>query len=368
MYLQKLSLLQFKNYAQENFRFSAKINCLTGLNGSGKTNVLDAIHYLGLTKSYFNTIDSQNIMHGQEFMVIEGSFIKNNDALDIYCGVKRNTKKVFRKNKKEYTKMAEHIGLIPMVMISPADYGLILEGSDERRKFLNNVISQFDKVYLDETIRYNRLIQQRNKVLKDLAAHHIENNELIEVLNSQLVPLAKSIHSKRKNFVEELIPTFNNYYQHISEGKESVSLQYESQLTGNDYEQLLKASLQKDRMLQYTAVGVHKDDLVLQMADHPIKKTGSQGQQKTFLIALKLAKFNYIEKLCGQKPVLLLDDIFDKLDKLRVGKILSLVAENQFGQIFITDTNFERLKAILNDLQVDKMFFNIDNGKANVLP
>lgn len=361
MYLQELSLINFKNYSQTELEFSPKINCFIGQNGVGKTNLLDAIYYLSMCKSYLNPIDSQNIKYNEEFFVLQGDYLLKEKHEYIYCGLKKNRKKQFKRNKKEYQKLSDHIGLLPVVMISPLDNSLILDGSDERRKFMDSVISQYDKVYLDNLIRYNRALTQRNKLLKDFYQNRTFDRDTIEIWDDQLVALGEKIYNVRVKFVEELIPIFQEYYTRISGNKEQVKLIYDSQLHDSEFKGLLNDSIEKDRIVQHTTVGIHKDDLILTLEDHPMKKAGSQGQQKTYLVSLKLAQFDFIKEINGFKPILLLDDIFDKFDKIRVRQIIELVAENHFGQIFITDTSQDRLKEILKETNIPHHIFLIDS-------
>jgi len=363
MFLRKLNLVNFKNYEQLDLELSRKINCFVGDNGAGKTNLLDAIHYLSLTKSFFNAIDTQNIMHEKDFFIIQGEYDRNGSKENIYCGVSKNARKHFKRNNKEYQKLSEHIGLIPVVMISPADSSLILEGSDERRKFINGVISQYDIEYLDSLMKYNRALVQRNILLKDFARSGFFNKEYIEIWNAQMIPLGRLIYERRVDFAARLQPIFQDYYNTISDGQEQVELIYNSQLSEGDFQDLLERAAEKDRILQYTTVGIHKDDLVMNIGGYPIKRNGSQGQQKTFLVTLKFAKFDFIKQLNGFTPILLLDDIFDKFDRKRVRQIIKLVSDQYFGQIFITDTNPERVGHVLNDLAIDHKVFIVDKGK-----
>lgn len=365
MYLKKLNLLNFKNYEEAEIEFSPRINCFAGLNGVGKTNLLDAIYYLSLCKSYFNPIDSQNIRHDADFFVVEGEYERNGEVEHIFCGLKRNQKKQFKRNRKEYHRLSDHIGLIPLVMISPADGSLIAEGSEERRHFINAVIAQYDHAYLEQLIHYNGALAQRNKLLKDFGGDGRFDREALELWNDQLVPPGENIHAIRNSFVDELGPVFQKYYAFISGGLEQVAIAYQSHLFSGDFNGLLQSSLEKDRILQFTTAGVHKDDLLLKLSEHPIKRTGSQGQQKTFLVALKLAKFDFIKQHNGQKPILLLDDIFDKFDEHRVNQVLNLVASDNFGQIFITDTHPERMEKILADLKIESRLFHIENNRIS---
>ena len=361
MNLQDLSLINYKNYEEAELAFSPKINCFIGSNGVGKTNLLDAIYYLSMCKSYLNPIDSQNIKYNEDFFVIQGNYQYKDKIENIYCGIKRNKKKQFKRNKKEYPKLADHIGLLPVVMISPMDSNLILDGSDERRKFIDGVISQYNKQYLDNLIKYNRALMQRNKLLKDFFQTRTFDNDTIEIWDEQLIMYGTQIHKERVNFVEKLIPIFQDYYNRISGNKEQVELIYNSQLSDGDYKNLMQEALSKDRIVQHTTVGIHKDDLILSLGNHPIKKAGSQGQQKTYLVSLKLAQFDFIKQLSSIKPILLLDDIFDKFDRERVKQIVELVAENHFGQVFITDTHQDRLESILKDVNIQFKLFSIDS-------
>ncbi|MBI4647429.1 MAG: DNA replication and repair protein RecF [Bacteroidia bacterium] len=363
MYLKNLTLLNFKNYKQLELEFSPRINCLTGDNGSGKTNLLDAIYYLSFCKSMFNPVDSQNINYNENFFAVQGNYVVDEIKENIYCCVKRGQKKQFRRNKKEYERLSEHIGLIPLVAITPLDNVLFTGGSEERRKFIDSVISQFDRLYLEDLIRYNKALAQRNQLLKDLYRHPAGSvEETLELWNEQLILHGTRIYEKRKIFTQEFIPVFQYYYSFISEGKELVSLLYESQLHRQNFRDLLHESVGKDKILQYTTTGIHKDDLFLELEKHPIKKIGSQGQQKTYLIALKMAQFDFIKKNKKFNPVLLLDDIFDKLDVFRVKQILNLVADNISGQIFITDTSHERLEKILNTNNIQYNLFRIKDN------
>jgi len=360
MHLQNISLINFKNYSQVELEFSARINCFVGNNGVGKTNILDAIHYLSLSKSFFNSIDSQNIKYEEDFFVIQGDFLRENTQEKIYCSSKRNRKKKFKRNKKEYQRLADHIGLLPVVMISPADSNLITGGSDERRKFINAVISQYDRNYLNDLIQYNKALAQRNKLLKDFVRLGRFDAESLELWDDQLIPLSQKIYTKRVDFINKLVPVFQKYYDSISLGKETVGLVYQSQHHDGNFRDVFREALDKDRILQYTTRGIHKDDLVLELDDYQIKRVGSQGQQKTFLVALKFAKYEFIKEVSGSNPILLLDDVFDKFDASRVTQIIQLVSENQFGQIFITDTHQSRLEKILSELSADFRLFRIN--------
>ncbi|APZ46973.1 DNA recombination protein RecF [Polaribacter reichenbachii] len=359
MYLQKISIVNFKNIESQTFDFQEKINCFVGNNGVGKTNVLDAIYYLSFTKSYFNSVAVQNIKHGEGFFMIEGNYLLNDRIEKIVCSLKKGQKKVLKRNEKAYGKFSEHIGQFPLVIISPADRDLVTEGSDTRRKFIDGVISQQNKSYLQDLIAYNKVLSQRNALLKYFAANRTFDALNLSVYDEQLANYASKIYKIRKAFLEEFIPIFNNKYQIISGDKEQVNLNYKSQLHDFNMEDLLKKSLEKDRVIQYTTSGIHKDDLSFEIGDYPIKKFGSQGQQKSYLIALKLAQFQFIKQQSKVTPILLLDDIFDKLDENRVAQIIDLVNNDEFGQIFITDTHSDRTENILKQGDKEYQIFKL---------
>ncbi|MDB4297306.1 DNA replication/repair protein RecF [Flavobacteriaceae bacterium] len=359
MHLKKLSLVNYKNLSSELFEFEAKINCFVGNNGVGKTNVLDAIYYLSYTKSYFNAVATQNIKHGEEFFIIEGDYLLEDRSEKIVCSLKKGTKKIVKRNGKNYEKFSDHIGTLPLVIISPSDRDLITEGSETRRKFMDAVISQQDKTYLQTLVNYNKVLVQRNALLKYFAANRTFDALNLSVYNEQLSDLSKTIHAKRKWFLAQFSPIFNACYKEISNSKEDVSLLYKSQLNDAPMLQLLEEFLPKDRMLQYTSVGTHKDDLQFELNGYPVKKFGSQGQQKSFLIALKLAQFEFMKQLTGKKPILLFDDVFDKLDENRVSQIIGLVNKDQFGQIFITDTHGERTENVVKRTQQPYKIFEL---------
>ena len=347
MHLQKISLVNFKNIESKSFDFQEKINCFVGDNGVGKTNVLDAIYYLSFAKSYFNSVAVQNIKHGENFFMIEGDYMIDHRSEKIVCSLKRGQKKLLKRNGKTYDKFSEHIGTLPLVIISPADRDLVTEGSDTRRKFIDGVISQQNKKYLLNLIAYNKVLSQRNALLKYFAANRTFDALNLGVYNDQLVDYGTKIYEVRKSFLEDFIPIFNKKYETVSGNKEDVNLLYKSQLHNFSLPDLLEKSLKKDKMLQYTSSGIHKDDLSFEIGEYPIKKFGSQGQQKSYLIALKLAQFEFIKQQSSNIPILLLDDIFDKLDKKRVQHIIDLVNSDDFGQIFITDTHSERTESIV---------------------
>ncbi|WP_158837935.1 DNA replication/repair protein RecF [Polaribacter sp. L3A8] len=359
MYLQKISLLNFKNIESQSFDFQQKINCFVGNNGIGKTNVLDAIYYLSFTKSYFNAVAVQNIRHGEGFFMIEGDYLLNDRSEKIVCSLKKGQKKVLKRNGKSYEKFSEHIGQLPLVIISPADRDLVTEGSDTRRKFIDGVISQQNKTYLKDLLSYNKVLSQRNALLKYFAANRTFDALNLSVYDEQLSEFGTRIYEVRKQFLEEFIPIFNEKYQIISGDKELVNLAYKSQLHDFEMKDLLQKSLVKDKIIQYTTSGIHKDDLSFDIGEYPIKKFGSQGQQKSYLIALKLAQFEFIKQQSKVIPILLLDDIFDKLDENRVSQIIDLVNNDEFGQIFITDTHFERTENILKQGSKEYQIFKL---------
>ena len=357
MILRSLSLLNYKNFESANFDFDPKINCLVGNNGVGKTNVLDSIYHLSFGKSYFNPITSQNIRHREEFFVIEGEFEKKERQENILVSAKRGQKKIIKRNNKPYEKFSEHIGFIPTVIISPADRDLIIEGSETRRKFVDGVISQSDNLYLNSLINYRKVLAQRNSLLKFFAANHSFDRDTLSVYDMQLDELGSSLFEKRQAFLSSFIPIFRKRYATISNGSEEVDIIYKSRLEEKTLSVLLEENLQKDMALQYTSVGTHKDDLYFEIEGHPVKKFGSQGQQKSFLIALKLAQFDFMKELNKVAPILLLDDIFDKLDENRVAHIVDLVATDQLGQLFISDTHGDRTEKVVKDThQSYKMF------------
>lgn len=359
MYLKKLSLTNFKNYTQAELEFSPKINCIVGNNGVGKTNILDAIHYLSLTKSFFNNIDSASIRHDEDFFIIQGLFVKDGEEDNIFCSFHRQKQKMLKRNGKEYGRLSDHVGRYPVVMISPADNALISEGSEERRKFMNKIISQYNAEYLDSALNYNKALQQRNRLLRDFSASNNFDDEMLSIWDAQLIKYGLFVYSERDMLINELIPVFREYYSMVSNEKEKVSLRYRSHLSGGDFSEILRDAKSKDRSLEYTTVGIHKDDLLFEMDGYPVKSLGSQGQQKSYLVALKLAKFDYIKRKAGFAPILLLDDIFDKFDAERVAQIIRLVGNHRFGQIFITDTHQERLHDILIALDTNYKLFRI---------
>jgi DNA replication and repair protein RecF len=359
MHLNSLSLVSFKNFEESLLKFSSNINCFVGNNGSGKTNLLDAIYYLCFCKSYFNSVDTHNIQHSKPFFVVEGDYSINDRKEKIICSLKKGQKKLLKRNGKAYEKFSEHVGQIPLVIISPSDRDLVTDGSDARRKFIDGVISQQDKSYLKDLISYNKVLSQRNALLKYFAANRTFDEVNLSVYNDQMISYGTSIFKKRKKFLEKFIPIFNEKHFIISNNNEKVNLVYKSQLLNSDYRTLLDKNLEKDKILQYTTVGIHKDDLSFEIGGFPIKKFGSQGQQKSYLIALKFAQFEFIKQQSNLIPILLLDDIFDKLDENRVSQIIELVNKNEFGQIFITDTHSDRIENVIKQSNKSYQIFNL---------
>lgn len=365
MLLNSISLLNYRNIPEADVAFSEKINCFIGSNGMGKTNLLDAIYYLSFCKSALSASDSSNIMHGAPFFMIQGLYSSDSGIADeISCGLKRGEKKQFKKNKKNYERLSEHIGTIPLVMISPADNELIAGGSEERRRFMDVVISQYDREYLASLIRYNRALQQRNALLR---ADNEPDSEILSLIEDMMAVEAGRIHDGRRRFVEELIPIFEEFHTCITGGDEKVTLCYRSDVSENDLATLLFRSRIDDRRLGHTTKGIHRDELVMQLGGYPIRKEGSQGQNKSYLVSLKLAQFDFLRRKGGETPLLLLDDIFDKLDSQRVEKIISLVAGDRFGQIFITDVNREHIDSILERIEGEYKLFTVSDGNINMI-
>ena len=359
MFLKELSLTNYKNFESLKFSFDTKIICFVGLNGVGKTNILDSIYHLSYTKSYFNPIPSQNIKHGETFFFISGRYMIHDKEENILVSLKKGDKKIIKRNNKLYKKFSDHIGKIPLVLISPDDRNLIIEGSETRRKFIDGIISQTDKEYLNNLIDYNKTLKQRNALLKMFYNNSENIRKTIDIYDRQLSSDAHKIYDKRREFLNEFIPIFKSRYKELSNDKENVEIKHSSDISPDqNLYKLLKNSLEKDLKFQYTTKGIHKDDLNLSLDNFPIKKYGSQGQQKTFLIAMKLAQFDYLSKL-DSKPILLLDDIFDKLDDSRVKQIINLVNQEKFNQIFISDTNKTRSENIIKKVNKSYKIFEI---------
>ena len=362
MYLDELHILNYKNIREAQLHFADKLNCFVGLNGQGKTNILDAIYLLSFTKSAYNAIDSLNITHGEEMAMVQGIYQEAGEPITITCGMKRGQKKQFRNGKKDYKRMVDHIGLLPLVMVSPQDGRLIEDGSDERRRFLDVVISQHNKEYLNRLNTYNALLKQRNVLLKEESEKEAvcqcrDISSLLEVYELQMVPQAEYIYHERSRFVEQFIPLFQEIYSELSGDAEQVSLRYISQLQDRDLAEAYVRTRERDRILGWTSQGIHKDEIEMLLGDYPLKRVGSQGQQKTYLLAMKLAQALYLGK-----PILLLDDIFDKLDSERVARIVRLVNSDRFGQIFITDTDRQHLTDLLRPTPEAKIFY-VERGE-----
>jgi DNA replication and repair protein RecF len=367
MIIKKLSLYNFKNHSEKKFEFSPQINCFVGNNGVGKTNILDALHYLSVGKSFLGNTDLNNIKNEEDFFTIDAE-IQNDDSEDIIKILQpKEAKKVIKKNDKSYDRLADHIGYLPSVMISPYDSNLISDSGESRRKFLDSMISQTDSEYLFDLIQYQKTVQQRNALLKYFAKNRYWDKDSLEIYDDPIVRFGTKIFIKRKDFVEKLNPIVQSFYQIISAGKERVSVLYESHLLEDfdtslpekKFHSLLTESLEKDRMLTYTSKGIHKDDLLFEMDSVLIKKIGSQGQQKSFLISLKMAQMSLIKELTGKTPILLLDDIFDKLDDSRVSQLIELVNQENFGQIFITDTHRERTESVVKKINEESIIFEV---------
>ena len=360
MILEKLSVINYKNIAAATLELSPKINCLIGQNGVGKTNVLDAIYFLSFCHSASTPIDSQVIRHGEEFFMLEGSY---DEDMHIIAAMKKGAKKHFKRNKKEYKRLSEHIGLIPIVVVAPSDTLLIEGGSEERRRLMDMVISQYDRSYIDAMNRYNKALQQRNALLK---LEEEPDNDVISLFEEQMAVEGEKIYQRRKAFIEELTPIFQRIHETISENREQVSLTYLSHCQRGPLLDIIQRDRFKDRAVGYSLHGIHRDELEFSLSGHPMKREGSQGQNKTFVIALKLAQFDFLKRTNSKTtPLLLLDDIFDKLDARRVEQIVKLVGSEEFGQIFITDTNRDHLDRILASSEHDYKIFYVDNGEIN---
>lgn len=362
MILEKLSIINYKNIRQASIVLSHKLNCFVGSNGVGKTNLLDAVYYLSFCHSSFTNLDSMVINHDQDFFVLEGDYLSETETQErIYAGMKRGKHKHFRRNGKEYKKLSSHIGLIPLVFISPSDNYLVTGSGEERRRLLDMVISQFDVSYIEALNRYNKALQQRNALLK---SEQEPDMTLMQLLEEEMAHQGEIVYQKRDKLVEEMIPAFQDIYTHISGGREQVSLRYVSHCQRGPLLDVIQRDRFKDRAVGYSLHGIHRDDLEMLIDGFPMRREGSQGQTKTFVLALKLAQFAFLRQtMAGKTPLLLLDDIFDKLDADRVEQIIRLVADDGFGQIFITDTNREHLDKILSHSATDYKLFDVKNGE-----
>ncbi len=361
MYLRKLTLLNFKNIAESELHFGRGINCLVGDNGAGKTNYIDAVHYLSMCKSAFGMTDGQTIRHGADFFLAEGLYTTDHDRQEqVVCSFSRKGGKVLKRNGKEYERLSDHVGLIPAVVISPADSVLISDAAEERRRFLNAFLSTIDRQYLAALIRYNAVLAERNRLLK------MQPDEvMLLIYDEQLAEHGEKIHARRAQVVSELQPLVAEFYRLLSEDREQVELHYKSELSERPMREILQAARQKDLVNEFTTAGIHRDDLSLKIGGYPLRKYGSQGQQKSFLIALKLAQYTLLAREAGEKPILLLDDLFDKLDAGRVEQLIRLVADEKFGQIIITDCNPTRLSRILDRAGVQYTLYHVTDGAAS---
>jgi DNA replication and repair protein RecF len=367
MYLRTLSVVNFKNIREAVIDFSPKLNTFIGDNGAGKTNLLDALYSLSFSKSFFTSLDQVNIMHSEDFFMIQGKYFRKGEDETVVYGIQNSQKKQLKRNGKLYKRMSDHIGFLPLVMISPSDSTLILSGSEERRKFMDGVISQFSSEYLHDLLRYNRILLQRNNMLRHAFSSNWLDEDMITIYDGELTLSGERIYARRMEFIKNIIPVFQHYYSFISGEAEKVDLIYQSDLSSQSFSELLTNAKKNDLSSQYTTTGIHKDDLQLHLEGYPLKKLGSQGQQKSYLVALKMAQFEYISMMSGLRPILLLDDIFDKLDKNRVEKIVRMVSGEQFGQIFITDTNREHLDSILHTVSDDYRIFSVNKGKVETI-
>lgn len=366
MILKELSLINYKNLSQVDLTLSPKMNCFIGGNGMGKTNLLDAVYYLSFCRSYTNPVDTQIVKHDEEVCMLQGRYeFEDSTREEIYCAIRRRQKKQFKRNKKEYDRLSDHIGLVPLVMISPADNELISGGSEIRRRFMDMAISQFDKEYLRALVRYNKALQQRNVLLKN--DEMLIDHTLLDLWEEQMVEAGNFIHHKRKEFIEEFTPIFNQFYTRISQSGEQVSFSYISQLNDVDFSEKLKQNRQRDIFLGHTSVGIHRDELEMLLDNYPIKKVGSQGQNKTYFVSLKLAQFHFLLKTGRTTPIILLDDIFDRLDASRVEEIVKLVSGPEFGQIFISDTNRESLDKILERVDNSSHIYSVEHGEIRLI-
>ena len=367
MYIENLKLANFKNYQDVEVDLCSNINCLVGNNGVGKTNLLDGLYYLSFCKSFFNPQDAMNIRHGEDFFAIHGRYVGMTGAeqTKISCVVKRGQSKQMKVNGKVCKTFAEHIGKVPLVMVSPNDQTIILGGSEVRRKFMDGVISQTNREYLHQLMQYQKGLDQRNKLLKQMAEDRYCDEAMLDLWDAQLAKYGKAIVNTRKIFLKEFVPLFDEYYNWITTEKDHAEIVYDSQVSDHDYEAMMKAAHSKDLAMQYTTVGVHKDDLELQLSGYAVKRYGSQGEQKTFVLALKLAQFQYIYNICGEKPILLLDDVFDKLDMERVKQLIELVGSDRFGQVMLTDTQPGRVESIFEAMpELEHKIFEVIDGEV----
>lgn len=366
MWLEKIEILNFKNYETAKLEFSQQINSFVGSNGSGKTNLLDAIYYLSLTKSAFSVDEQQNIRHEAPFFMIKGSFIIHDESYQIHCSLQQGQKKVIKNSKKVYEKISDHIGLFPVVLIAPNDTDIIRDGSDTRRKFFDGIISQVDTSYLDHLLKYNQFLKQRNSLLKQFTEREYFDKDLLDTYSEPLIETGQIIYEARRAFLQSFQPYFDLHYLNLADQKEEVNIQYISALEQPNFAKAFQENIRKDRALQRTTMGIHRDDFLFEINTHPLKKFGSQGQQKSYVIALKLAQFDIIKTEKQIKPILLLDDIFDKLDDKRIQKLTEMVAQHSFGQLFVTDARPERTLSVFDQVDAEKQIFYIEKGEVKL--
>lgn len=362
MQVKSVTISQFKNLKEVGISFSSRFNCFVGNNGAGKTNVLDALYLLSMTKSFFTSVDGMNVRHGDDFFSVRGSYLRCGEELELLCSYSAASKKSFKKNGKQYERLSDHIGYVPLVMISPEDNELIDGGSEVRRRWLDMAVSQSNTDYLVTLMKYNKVLLHRNTLLKGLNGVLPRDCSLIDVLDERLVEFGNAVTAWREEFLVQFGPIFNSYYSKISSDREQVELRYKSSFASSNFETSLKDNLRRDCALGYTSVGVHRDDLTMLLSDYPVKNVGSQGQKKSFIIALKFALYDWLKSKKGVKPLLLLDDIFDKLDPTRVQSILNIVGSDEFGQIFITDTRRESVERMLLSIGADYKMFEVNDG------
>ena len=360
MWIEKLRLTHFKNHEEGLFSFGERVNCVVGPNGSGKTNLLDAIYFLALTKSARHNQDALCVQHEAPFFLLDGIFLKNQQRTQITCSFQVGQRKVLQADKKNYERLSDHIGQFPVVLVAPDDTDLVRQGSEERRRFFDGVMSQLDPAYLSAFLHYNKLLAQRNSLLKLFAERNYLDEVLLDTYSTPLVTLAQQIHRQREGFMEQFVPLFQQYYAYLSNAREGVTIYYESDLASPDFVADFARNRARDLAAQRTGMGVHKDDFVFELGGVALKKFGSQGQQKSFVIALKLAQYALLAKEKGSFPILLLDDIFDKLDDRRIQKLMRLIDDGEIGQVFITDARPERSRRILEQVQADVRFIEIE--------
>ncbi|MBP5318375.1 MAG: DNA replication and repair protein RecF [Paludibacteraceae bacterium] len=360
MFLQHLSVVNYKNIAEAELDFCHGVNCFVGHNGAGKTNLCDAVYYLAFCKSRLSVQDSQNLRHGEAYMMLQGQFLRGEDKEKITMGYKPGSRKSIKRGDKEYPRFSDHIGLIPLVSIAPEDQDLVVAGSAARRKFMDGVISQFDRVYLERLLEYDYYLAQRGALLRAEESDAV----LYGLCEEKMSDAADYIYQKRSQFLQEFAPVFVQYYSQLAPESEASVLRYRSHLTDGPLLEQLQSLRSRDLILGFTSHGVHKDDLEMELSGYPLKQVASQGQTKTWLVALKLAQFHFLKKKSGYTPLLLLDDVFDKLDASRVASVIRLVSGGEFGQIFVTDTNREHLDELIARLQIDSRIFTVEGGRV----